>query len=138
MDAGRDLGQLVGITEQDDQIGRAGDREGVGQRVLSGLVDEQHADDALHLLARPQPGCAAHLERPPGPIADGVVVVEPLDAGDGRTSSLSVLWTIRGCRPAASAAGRPPRGVQMTRCDWAVTPTGIPRSASSRIIWAAV
>jgi hypothetical protein len=50
-----DVGELLGVAEQDDAARGLGDRDGIGQRDLARLVDEQDVDRAARVLARPVP-----------------------------------------------------------------------------------
>jgi hypothetical protein len=65
VDAWRDLGQLVRVTEQDDRACRAAHGHDVGQRHLAGLVHDEHVEQALHLRAGEQPGGAGGDLEPP-------------------------------------------------------------------------
>ena len=49
------LGEPLGVADQDEVPGRAGDGQDVGQRHLVGLVDEQRVHAPLELLAGPDP-----------------------------------------------------------------------------------
>ena len=53
-----DVRELLRVAEQDDAAGALGDGDRVGERHLAGLVDEEHVDGLVHVLARPQPGRA--------------------------------------------------------------------------------
>ena len=57
------LVELLRVAEQDEAVGRAGDREDVGERHLAGLVHEQDVDRVAQLGVRPEP------RRPAGEIA---------------------------------------------------------------------
>ena len=55
MDALRDLGELERVAEQDDRPRRGAHRERVGERDLAGLVDDEHVERLVEILAREEP-----------------------------------------------------------------------------------
>ena len=58
----RDLAELLRVAEQDDVARARPERERVGERHLPRLVDEERVDDALHVLAREEPGGAGEQQ----------------------------------------------------------------------------
>ena len=56
----RDLGELLGIAEQDHVARARAHRERVGERDLAGLVDQQVVERLVHLLAAEQPRGPGH------------------------------------------------------------------------------
>ena len=70
----RDLRQLIRIAQQDDVPRARAERDGVGQRDLTALVDDQRVERAVELLAREEPA------RTRDELVRGVTAVAPLRA----------------------------------------------------------
>src|SRR5438552_1285760 len=54
----RDLGELEGITKQDEVAGGGSNGQRVRERYLAGLVDEEVVERLVHVLLCEQPGGA--------------------------------------------------------------------------------
>ena len=137
MDALADLGQLVGIAEEDDRPGRRAGRHRVGERLLARFVDEQDVDAPLELRAGEQPaGPGDDIDRPIGKgLGDlGVRRLGHLGQLVGRLAP-SIRCRARSGTPASRAASTVSRSrFVMALCAWAEMPTRRPARTSSTII----
>ena len=123
----RDLGELQRVAEQDERARRGAHRERVGERDLSGLVDEEVVERLVELLAGEQPGGAG--DQPD--LRVGEAVLRGLDERPlvmALRRCRSTFFSPRNATPASRAAFSTSRS-RLWIALWLVdaTPTRLPR-----------
>ena len=130
-----DLGELLGVTEQDDAAGGDGGGKGVGEPELAGFVDDEHVDGIrTHRGAGEQPRRSGD-----DVVVTGGALVVVLDVVD------SVDWPVGGLADRAQRAsflGEPvdDADIRLSMAWWlmAVTPTRLPWLTRVWMTWAPV